>query len=93
MTRPLGVAAMIIGAAFLIMGALVLLVPEPSVGLGIGFLVVGFAVASIGVRTAVTTRPADAERQPAPASRPARPRDDRPKSKFRQILDGLSFFN
>lgn len=93
MTRPLGAAAIVIGAAFLVMGALVLLVPEPSVGLGIGFLVVGVLATAVGIRAAVTKAPAGPERPGAPAGRPAAHRAAQPKSKFRQVLDGLTFFN
>lgn len=89
MSRQLGIAAIVIGAVALVMGALVLLVPTPSVGLGIGFLVVGVPLTAGGIWTATSQRFAS----PEPPGGPARPGADRPKSTFRQILDGLSFFN
>ena len=89
MARQLGIAAIVIGAIALAMGVLVLLVPTPSVGLGIGFLVVGIPLTAVGIWTATSQRFADVE----PPGGPARPVDGRPRSKFRQILDGLSFFN
>ncbi|GAA3172962.1 hypothetical protein GCM10010531_28120 [Blastococcus jejuensis] len=93
MNRSLGAAAIIIGAAFLLMGGLVLLVPEPSVGLGIAFLVIGFPTVALGIRSALTHRQPGPEAVPVRAAAPARPRDDRPKSKFRQILDALPYFS
>ena len=89
MNRELGIFAIVVGAAALVMGVLVLLVPTPSVGLGIGFLVVGVPLTAVGIWTATSPRFVSTER---PAG-PARPVDDRPRSTFRQILDGLSFFS
>jgi membrane protein implicated in regulation of membrane protease activity len=85
MNRQLGIVAIVIGAAALAMGVLVLLVPTPSVGLGIGFLVVGVLSTVVGIRAATTRRSAGGER-------PGAPPETRPRSKFRQVLDGLSFF-
>ncbi len=89
MVRQLGIAAIVIGAVALVMGVVVLLVPTPSVGLGIGFLVVGVPLTAVGIWTATSQRFADTERPGGPA----RPADGRPRSTFRQILDGLSFFS
>ena len=89
MVRQLGIAGIVIGAVALVMGVVVLLVPEPSVGLGIGFLVVGLPLTAVGVWTATSRRFASTERP----GEPARPVAGRPKSKFRQILEGLSFFS
>ena len=89
MVRQLGIAAIVIGAVALVMGVLVLLVPTPSVGLGIGFLVVGVPLTAVGIWTATSQRFVSTERPGGPA----RPVDDRSRSKFRQILDGLSFFS
>lgn len=89
MNRQLGIAAIVIGAVAIAMGILVLLVPTPSVGLGIGFLVVGVPLTAVGIWMATSQGFASAE----PPSTPAPPADGRPKSKLRQVLDGLSFFN
>lgn len=85
MNRQLGIGAIVGGAALLVMGVLVLLVPTPSGGLGIGFLVVGVPLTVVGIWLA-TQRSASAEHTEAPTR-------TRPKSKFHQILDGLSFFS
>ena len=50
---------------------------------------IGVLLTAVGIWTATSQRYADAE----PPGGPARPADGRPKSKFRQVLDGLSFFN
>ena len=89
MGRQLGIAAIVVGAIALAMGVLVLLVPTPSVGLGIGFLVVGVPLIACGIWAATSPRFASTERP----GEPAPPVDRRPKSTFRQILDGLSFLS
>ena len=88
MNRQLGIAAIVIGAAFGLMGVLVLVVPEPSVGLGIGFLVIGVLCAALGIRLVRTPdRPGPQAARPWTVEPPPRP-----KSTLRQILDGLTFF-
>jgi hypothetical protein len=89
MVRQLGFAAIVIGAVALVMGAVVLLVPTPSIGLGIGFLVVGVPLTAVGIWTATSQRFASTERPGGPGRAVA----GRPRSKLRQILDGLSFFS
>ena len=89
MVRQLGITAIVVGVIALAMGVLVLLVPTPSVGLGIGFLVVGVPLIAVGIWTATSQRFANEER----TGRPAPPAAGRPKSAFREILDGLSFFS
>ncbi len=97
MRSPLGVCAIVMGAATLVMGVLVLVVPTPSVGLGIGFLVVGVPLIALGIRAVAKQRSTQRSTQPSAESEPAfsraQPPPPRPKSKLSQILDGLSSFN
>jgi membrane protein implicated in regulation of membrane protease activity len=93
MRSPLGVCAIVIGAATLVMGVLVLVVPTPSVGLGIVFLVVGVPLTGLGIRAVARQRSTQPSAKGEPAFSRAQPPPPRPKSKLSQILDGLSPFN
>ncbi len=93
MRSPLGVCAIVMGAATLVMGVLVLVVPTPSVGLGIGFLVVGVPLIALGIRAVATQRSKLPSAESEPAFSRAQPPPPRPKSKLAQILDGLGPFN
>jgi hypothetical protein len=88
LARALGIVAIVIGVAALFMGALVLLVPEPSVGLAVGFGAVGVPLTVLGTWMAVTERPRGLDRGAGQGTG-----ERRPKSRLRQILDGLSFHN
>lgn len=89
MNRQLGIAGIVIGTVTLVMGVVVLLVPTASVGLGIGFLVVGVALTAVGIWTATSQRFVETK----PPGGPTQPVDGRSRSRFHQILDGLGFFS
>ena len=89
MNRELGIFAIVVGGVALVMGILVLVIPTPSVGLGIGFLVVGVPLTVFGIWAAATKPSMESQRPSAPTQ----PTNPRPKSKFQQILEGLSIFS
>jgi hypothetical protein len=86
--RALGIVAIVVGVIALFMGVLVVLVPEPSVGLAIGFGAVGVPLVVLGTWMAVTERPRRLDRRAGRGTG-----EHKPKSRIREILDGLSFYN
>ena len=91
MNRDLGIIALVIAAACLLMGGLSFLAPDAAV-VAITFLAIGVVLASVGVWGLSRGSGGAGTPQP-PAGAADHPRDKRPKSKISQILDGLTGFN
>ena len=89
--RDLGIVALVMAVASLVVGGLSFLTPETA-DAGIAFLAVGVVLAAIGA-WGVSRGPSRPGRSQSPAGAADPPRDQRPKSKLSQILDGLTGFN